>query len=145
MPSKIGTEISMLERLLANFRYPTGFIRLLQSGHMVSPLLPVQGLHKNAISFWPCIPKFMQKAFSKSFSQESLLKGAGRLVLVLPSTAVTVHRCLEQFCRPNFPGFARTTAASVWYNPDVEIEIAVLTFHSGTDWVTGSSLVNPEN
>ena len=30
-------------------------------------------------------------------------------------------------------------------NPDVEIEIAVLTFHSGTDWVTGSSLVNPEN
>lgn len=30
-------------------------------------------------------------------------------------------------------------------NPDVEIEIAVLSFETGTQWVTGSGLVNPEN
>lgn len=41
--------------------------------------MPVQGLHKNAIAFWPCFPHFIQKAFLKSFSQESLLKGCGRL------------------------------------------------------------------
>ncbi len=41
---------------------------------------PVQGLHKNAISFWPCFPKFIQKAFAQSFSQESLLQAKGRLL-----------------------------------------------------------------
>lgn len=30
-------------------------------------------------------------------------------------------------------------------NPDVEIEIAVITFESGIKWVTGSGLVNPES
>jgi DNA-binding helix-hairpin-helix protein with protein kinase domain len=41
---------------------------------------PVQGLHKNAIDFWPCFPSFIQKAFKKSFSQESLLQANGRLL-----------------------------------------------------------------
>jgi len=40
---------------------------------------PVQGLHKNAIAFWPCFPSFIQKAFAKSFSQDSLLRAQGRL------------------------------------------------------------------
>lgn len=30
-------------------------------------------------------------------------------------------------------------------NPDVQIEIAVMTFETGIEWVTGSGLVNPEN
>ena len=72
--------------------------------------MPVQGLHKNAISFWPCIPKFMQKAFSKSFSQESLLKGAGRLqeqewlhlLVQLKSSIAKCPRCgSEMFIESN--------------------------------------------
>lgn len=40
--------------------------------------MPVQGLHKNAISFWPCFPRFIQTAFNKSFNQESLHHSGGR-------------------------------------------------------------------
>jgi len=41
---------------------------------------PVPGKHVNAISFWPCFPKFIQDAFKKSFGQESLKQSNGRLL-----------------------------------------------------------------
>lgn len=41
---------------------------------------PVDGLHRNAISFWNVFPSFVQKAFQISFSQDSLLKGERRLL-----------------------------------------------------------------
>ena len=41
---------------------------------------PVSGLHKNAITLWPCFPSFIQNAFKTSFSQESLLNYTGRLL-----------------------------------------------------------------
>lgn len=72
--------------------------------------MPVQGLHKNAISFWPCFPKFIQKAFVKSFSQESLLKAQGRLqesewihlLIQLKSSIIKCPRCgSEMFLESN--------------------------------------------
>ena len=71
---------------------------------------PVQGLHKNAIAFWPCFPKFIQKAFMKAFSQESLLKGQGRLqeqdwlylLLQLKSSIARCPKCgSEMFLESN--------------------------------------------
>ena len=41
---------------------------------------PVDGLHRNAISFWNVFPSFVQKAFQISFSQDSLQKGERRLL-----------------------------------------------------------------
>lgn len=41
---------------------------------------PVPGLHKNAIAMWKYFPSFVKAAFQASFSQESLLKGRGRLL-----------------------------------------------------------------
>lgn len=41
---------------------------------------PVEGLHKNAIAFWPCLPISIQKAFKRGFDQESLLQSKGRLL-----------------------------------------------------------------
>jgi len=41
---------------------------------------PVKKKHTNAISCWPCFPPFIQNAFKKSFSQESLMKSEGRLL-----------------------------------------------------------------
>lgn len=72
--------------------------------------MPVQGLHKNAISFWPCFPKFIQKAFVKSFSQESLLQAKGRLLeqdwlhllVQLKSSIVKCPKCgSEMFLESN--------------------------------------------
>ena len=40
---------------------------------------PVPGLHKNA-RLWKYYPSFVKEAFQKSFSQESLLNGRGRLL-----------------------------------------------------------------
>lgn len=40
---------------------------------------PVPGLHRNA-HFWKFFPSFVKDAFQQSFSQESLLKGRGRLL-----------------------------------------------------------------
>jgi len=41
---------------------------------------PVQGKHVNAIMFWPCFPTFIQDAFKKSFSKDSLLQSKDRLL-----------------------------------------------------------------
>jgi len=41
---------------------------------------PVPGKHKNAINLWPLFPKFVQEAFKRSFSKESLLQSKGRLL-----------------------------------------------------------------
>ena len=41
---------------------------------------PVEGLHRNAIDKWPYFPSYIQEAFIRSFSQESLLKGNDRLL-----------------------------------------------------------------
>jgi len=41
---------------------------------------PRTGLHQNAIDFWPCFPSYIQAAFKRSFSQESLLQAKGRLL-----------------------------------------------------------------
>lgn len=41
---------------------------------------PVKGLHNNAIIMWKYFPSFVQEAFCRSFSQESLLQGKGRLL-----------------------------------------------------------------
>lgn len=41
---------------------------------------PVEGLHDNAITMWKFFPNFIHNAFQKSFSQDSLLKGEGRLL-----------------------------------------------------------------
>ncbi|MBO4780018.1 MAG: hypothetical protein J5497_05215, partial [Selenomonadaceae bacterium] len=41
---------------------------------------PVKGLHNNAIIMWKYFPSFVKDAFIKSFSQESLLQGKGRLL-----------------------------------------------------------------
>ena len=41
---------------------------------------PRAGLHKNAINFWPSIPKFLKRAFQQSFSQDSMLNLNGRLL-----------------------------------------------------------------
>jgi serine/threonine protein kinase len=62
---------------------------------------PVIGLHKNAIELWPCLPKSIQNAFKKSFSQESLLHARGRLLeqdwlhllIQLKSSIVTCPYC----------------------------------------------------
>ena len=62
---------------------------------------PVQGLHKNAISFWSCFPQFIQKAFVQDFSQDSLLRAQKRLqeqdwlylLLQLKSSIVKCPKC----------------------------------------------------
>lgn len=41
---------------------------------------PVEGLHRNAIAKWPYFPSYIQDAFIRSFSWESLLKGNDRLL-----------------------------------------------------------------
>ena len=41
---------------------------------------PILGLHQNAIAMWNCFPSYIQKAFQRSFSQESLLQCKNRLL-----------------------------------------------------------------
>ena len=41
---------------------------------------PRTGLHTDSIKNWPCYPGYIQNAFQKSFSQECLLRGEGRLL-----------------------------------------------------------------
>jgi len=41
---------------------------------------PRESVHAPAIKFWPYLPEFMQDAFRKSFSKESLLKAEGRFL-----------------------------------------------------------------
>lgn len=72
--------------------------------------MPVQGLHKNAIAYWSCYPTFIQKAFQKSFSQDSLLNSKGRLqeqewlhvLIQLKSSIVKCPNCgTEMFLESN--------------------------------------------
>lgn len=42
--------------------------------------MPIQGKNINALRMWPYFPAYIQKAFRRSFSQESLLKAEGRLL-----------------------------------------------------------------
>lgn len=64
---------------------------------------PVPGLHKNA-GMWKYFPSFVKDAFQKSFSQESLLNGRGRLLeqdwfnilMRLKSSIVKCPQCGEE-------------------------------------------------
>ena len=63
--------------------------------------MPRQGLHDNAIMFWPLYPEYIRDAFERSFSQDSLLKAEGRLpeqewihlLMRLKSSIVKCPRC----------------------------------------------------
>lgn len=62
---------------------------------------PVNGIHENPIRFWCRYPISVRNAFCSSFSEESMLKGKGRLaerdwvnvVSQLKSFVVTCNRC----------------------------------------------------
>ena len=64
---------------------------------------PVPGLHRNA-GMWKYFPSFVKEAFQKSFSQESLLSGRGRLLeeewfnvlMRLKSSIVKCPNCGEE-------------------------------------------------
>ena len=66
--------------------------------------MPIQGKHQNAIRLWPYFPSYIQKAFRRSFSQESLLKAEGRLLekqwvhllMRLKSSIVTCPCCGDE-------------------------------------------------